>query len=227
MSKRPPALRKPTVTEPELEAAREKRVKDVIARDLRVLFVGINPGLYSGAVGHHFARPGNRFWPALAASGFTPRIFSPLEERELLSCGLGITNIVARTTASADELSPDELVKGATRLVAKVRRYRPRVVAVLGITAYRTGFERKEAALGLQEERIGNALVWVLPNPSGLNAHYQLSDLAREFTKLREAAFGDGAALIPRVATPRPPRPRTKRIEPGSRQKRRLRRRPS
>jgi double-stranded uracil-DNA glycosylase len=165
-------------------------VKDVIAPDLRVLIVGINPGLYSAAVGHHFARPGNRFWPTLAASGLTPRIFSPREERELLSLGVGITNIVARTTARADELTRAELVKGAARLAAKVRRYRPLVVAVLGITAYRTAFERARAALGPQEERIGSSKLWVLPNPSGLNAHHQLADLAREFGKLRLTAFG-------------------------------------
>jgi TDG/mug DNA glycosylase family protein len=188
MPTRTPAQRRPTTAE--LSAARGKRVKDVIGPDLRVLFVGINPGLYSAAVGHHFARPGNRFWPTLAASRLTPRIFSPSEERELLSLGVGITNIVARTTARADELERDELVEGAARLTAKVRRYRPLVVAVLGITAYRTAFERARAALGPQEERIGTSHLWVLPNPSGLNAHHQLADLAREFGKLRVAAFG-------------------------------------
>jgi len=188
MPKRTPAQRRPTTAE--LAAARGKHVKDVIAPDLRVLFVGINPGLYSAAVGHHFARPGNRFWPTLAASGLTPRIFSPCEERELLSLGVGITNVVARTTASADELERDELVEGAAGLTAKVRRYRPLVVAVLGITAYRTAFERARAAIGPQEERIGGSHIWVLPNPSGLNAHHQLADLAREFGKLRVAAFG-------------------------------------
>src|SRR5881394_3756442 len=125
-----PAPWKPT--KEQILAATNKTVPDILRPNLDVLFVGINPGLYSGAVGHHFARPGNRFWPALAASGFTPRVFSPFEEGELLSYGLGITNIVARTTASADELARDELVKGAARLTAKVRRYRPRVVAVLG-----------------------------------------------------------------------------------------------
>ena len=188
MPKRTSAQRRPTTAE--LAAARDKRVKDVIAPDLRVLLVGINPGLYSAAVGHHFARPGNRFWPTLAASGLTPRIFSPSEERELLSLGVGITNIVARTTARADELTGAELVEGAARLTAKVRRYRPRVVAVLGITAYRTAFGRARAALGPQEARIGSSHLWVLPNPSGLNAHHQLADLAREFGKLRVAAFG-------------------------------------
>lgn len=183
MPQHPSAPRKPTSAD--LVAARDKRVKDVIAPDLRVLMVGINPGLYSAAVGHHFARPGNRFWPALVASGLTPRIFSPGEERELLSLGIGITNIVARTTAAADELGRDELVEGAARLTAKVRRYRPMVVAVLGITAYRAAFERARAVLGLQRERIGESHLWVLPNPSGLNAHHQLADLAREFGKVR------------------------------------------
>jgi len=183
LSKDESARQRPTAAE--LEAARSKRVKDVIAKDLRVLFVGINPGLYSGAVGHHFARPGNRFWPALAASGFTPRQLSPFEELELLPLGLGITNLVARTTASADELSRDELSKGAARLAAKVGRYRPRLVAVLGITAYRGAFDRPRAVLGPQQEAIGAARVWVLPNPSGLNAHHQLADLARAFRRLR------------------------------------------
>lgn len=180
-----PAVRKPTSAE--LEAARGRRVTDVIAPDLRVLFVGINPGLYSGAVGHHFARPGNRFWPALAASRFTPRRFSPSEERDLLPLGIGITNLVERTTAAADELSRDELSKGARTLGAKVRRYRPRAVAVLGITAYRLAFDRPGAVLGPQPEGIGTSQLWVLPNPSGLNAHHQLADLAREFTRLRKA----------------------------------------
>lgn len=188
MPPRTPAPPRPTTAD--LAAARGKRVKDIIAPDLRVLIVGINPGLYSAAVGHHFARPGNRFWPTLAASGLTPRVFSPFEERELLALGVGITNIVARTTARADELVRDELVEGAAQLTAKVRRYRPLVVAVLGITAYRTAFERARAALGSQEERIGGSQLWVLPNPSGLNAHHQLADLAREFGKLRVAAFG-------------------------------------
>lgn len=179
------AERRPTPAE--LEAARGKRVKDVIAPDLRVLFVGINPSLYSGAVGHHFARPGNRFWPALAASGFTPRQFSPFEEHDLLPLGIGITNLVGRTTANANELTRDELSKGAGRLVAKVRRYRPLVVAVLGITAYRFAFDRPHAGLGPQPDGIGTAQLWVLPNPSGLNAHHQLSDLARAFRRLRGA----------------------------------------
>jgi TDG/mug DNA glycosylase family protein len=154
---------------------------------LKILFCGINPGLYSAAVGHHFARPGNRFWPALFSSGFTLRLLSPFEERDLLELGYGITNIVDRATASAVELSADEFIKGSKNLRAKVRRYRPRCLAVLGIGAYRSAFGNREIELGLQEESIGNSVVWVLPNPSGLNAHYQPRDLARLFRELRTA----------------------------------------
>jgi double-stranded uracil-DNA glycosylase len=174
---------KPTLAE--LEAARRARVPDLIRPGLRVLFVGINPGLYSAAVGHHFARPGNRFWPTLELAGLTPRLMSPFEEEELLALGLGVTNIVPRTTARADELSKEELLRGATRLATKVRRFAPRVVAVLGVTAYRMAFGRPKAALGKQPEGLAGAVLWVLPNPSGLNAHYQLSDLARQFRELR------------------------------------------
>ena len=160
---------------------------DVIAHDLKVLFVGINPGLYSAAVGHNFGRPGNRFWPTLFASGFTPELLTPARERELLTYGCGITNVVARTTARADELTPDELREGAERLCDKVRAYRPRSVAVLGITAYRTAFDQPKAVLGEQPTRMQGAPLWVLPNPSGLNAHHQLPQLARLFAALREA----------------------------------------
>jgi TDG/mug DNA glycosylase family protein len=157
----------------------------VIAANLDVLFSGINPGLYSGAVGHHFARPGNRFWPALHHSGFTPEQISPLEERRLLELGYGVTNLAPRTTASAAELSSDELRRGVRNLRRKVLRYRPRVLAVLGVQAYRIGFERLRAMVGLQEEKIGDTAVWLLPNPSGLNAHYQLPDLIEAFGRLR------------------------------------------
>ena len=172
----------------EVLAAAGKTVPDVIARGLRVLFCGINPGLYTAAVGHHFARPGNRFWPALHAAGFTQRILSPFEERELLKSGYGITNLVARATAAADELAGEEYVEGRRRLEAKVRRYRPGCVAVLGVGAYRTGFWRPDAALGRQAETIEDAMIWVLPNPSGLNANYQMTDFVRLFRELREAA---------------------------------------
>ena len=171
-----------------LEAARGKTVPDVIAPNLHILFCGINPGLYSGATGHHFARPGNRFWPVLHAAGFTDRILSPFEEQELLKRGYGITNIVSRTTANAAELSLSELGEGAKRLTKTVLKYQPRIVSVLGVEAYRKAFGRRDASLGLQEERIGDSRVWILPNPSGLNAHYQLKDLAKLFRQLREAS---------------------------------------
>lgn len=174
-------------TRADLLAAKDRTVRDVIAAGLRVLFCGINPGLYSGATGHHFARPGNRFWPTLYQAGFTPRLFDPSEERELLPLGCGITNLVPRATATADELNPEELLAGRIRLERKVKRYRPRAVAVLGIGAYRMAFQDRKAALGLQTQSLGNAAVWVLPNPSGLNAHYQLADLAEHFRMLRQA----------------------------------------
>jgi TDG/mug DNA glycosylase family protein len=173
-------------TRADLLAAKDKTVRDVIAPCLRVLFCGINPGLYSGATGHHFARPGNRFWPTLYQAGFTQRLFIPAEERELLASGYGITNLVPRATATADELAPEELVAGRKRLELKVRRYRPQIVALLGIGAYRTAFAQKAAILGRQVERIADAAVWVLPNPSGLNAHYQLADLVKHFQELRQ-----------------------------------------
>src|SRR6188508_1607200 len=163
-------------TKLDLIAATTRRVPDVIVPDLAVLFSGINPGLYSAATGHHFARPGNRFWPALHAGGFTRGIVAPWEERELLELGLGITNLVARATASAAELMPAELVAGRRRLERKVARYRPAWVAVLGVGAYRMGFGQPEARLGRQSERLGPAGLWLLPNPSGLNAHHQLRD---------------------------------------------------
>lgn len=189
-SRRPPGPSEETVWKPtkaQLATARDKRVDDVIASDLDVLFCGINPGLYSGAVGHHFARPGNRFWPALYRSGFTDRPLSPFDERHLLEYGLGITNLVNRTTARADELAADELVAGGRNLARKVRRFRPRAVAVLGLSAYRLAFGRRDARVGAQDWKIANAAVWVLPNPSGLNAHYQLPALVTLFEKLRAA----------------------------------------
>lgn len=174
-------------TKEQLLAATEKTVRDVIAPDLRVLFCGINPGLYTAAVGHHFARPGNRFWPALYAGGFTDRLLSPFDERELLKSGYGITNVVQRTTASADQLTKDEIVAGGERLRKKLLRYRPKVLAVLGMGAYRTAFNKPKANVGRQDEQIGQTLLWVLPNPSGLNANYQAAALARLFRELKEA----------------------------------------
>ena len=173
-------------TREQLLAARDKTVRDVIAPNLRVLFCGINPGLYTAAVGHHFARPGNRFWPALHAGGFTDRVLSPFAERELLRGGYGITNVVLRATASADELGKEEIIAGGKVLRTKVLRYQPRVLAVLGVGAYRTAFNRPKATIGKQEERIGDTILWVLPNPSGLNANYQPADLARLFRELKE-----------------------------------------
>ena len=176
-------------TKEQLLAATEKTVRDVIAPNLRVLFCGTNPGLYTAAVGHHFARPGNRFWPALYAGGFTERLLSPFDERELLKSGYGITNVVPRTTASADMLTKDEIVAGGKRLRAKVLRYRPVVLAILGVGAYRTAFNQPKANIGRQEERIGDTVIWVLPNPSGLNANYQAADLARLFRELKEYCY--------------------------------------
>ncbi|XXX42154.1 G/U mismatch-specific DNA glycosylase [Sorangium sp. So ce119] len=188
---RRPRPRRPT--KEELLAAAGKTVPDVIAPDLRVLFCGINPGLYTAAVGHNFARPGNRFWPALHAGGFTDRVLSPSEERELLKLGYGITNVVERATASADELSPEELAAGGVRLAAKVRQYRPRFLAVLGIGAYRSAFGRPQAAPGPQPEALGATRLWVLPNPSGLNASYQPQKLAEMFRALRDAVASAAA----------------------------------
>jgi double-stranded uracil-DNA glycosylase len=172
----------------ELDAARDKTIPDVAAPGLRVLFAGINPGLYSAAVGYHFARPGNRFWPALHASGFTPRLLRPAEQEQLLPLGLGITNVVDRATARADELSPAEIRAGGHVLAAKVARLSPRWLAVVGVTVYRTAFGRPGAQTGPQEETMGATRLWVLPNPSGLNAHWTAATLAAEFARLREAA---------------------------------------
>jgi double-stranded uracil-DNA glycosylase len=180
------ALKRPSKAE--LQAAYGRGVADVIAPGLKVLFCGINPGLYTAAIGHHFGRPGNRFWPALYRSGFTPRLLSPYEERELLTWGYGITNVVNKATATADELSREDLVAGGVRLVRLLEEYRPRFFAVLGIGAYRAAFRKPKAALGRQEQDISGTAVWVLPNPSGLNAHYQLEDLAGLFRDLRQAA---------------------------------------
>jgi TDG/mug DNA glycosylase family protein len=177
-------------TREQIAVAVGRRVPDVIAPGLKVLFCGINPGLYSAAVGHHFARPGNRFWPALHAAGFTDRLLSPFDERDLLPRGFGITNIVARATAGAAELSAAELVAGVRRLVRKLRRHRPVFVAFLGISAYRTALQCNGAALGRQPGPLAGSAVWVLPNPSGLNAHYQRAGLAHLFAELRRAAEG-------------------------------------
>jgi double-stranded uracil-DNA glycosylase len=163
-------------------------LRDVIAPGLKVLFVGINPGLYSGWSGHHFARPGNRFWRALHASGFTPRLLHPSEQRELLRHGYGVSNLVNRATATAESLAPNEYVAGRRRLAAKVRRYRPRIVAFLGMGAYCHAFGLRSCKVGAQHARFEGKRVWVLPNPSGLNANYQLGALTKLFRALRATA---------------------------------------
>jgi double-stranded uracil-DNA glycosylase len=170
-------------TRDQVAAAQGGTVADLIAPGLLLLFSGINPSLYSAAVGHHFARPGNRFWPTLHASGFTPRLFSPFEERSLLELGIGITNFVERATAAAQELSTEELAEGGLVLERKLRRFRPTIVAFLGITAYRAAFRRPQARMGLQEETVSGTRLWVLPNPSGRNGHFTL----RPFLELRES----------------------------------------
>lgn len=172
-------------TKAQLLAAHNKLVPDLIAKNLIVLFAGINPGLYTAAIGHHFGRPGNRFWPALYGGGFTPRLFSPFEESLLLDLKFGITNVVERATARADELTADELRAGGKRLEAKVIRWRPTVVAFVGIGPYRIVSGNKDACVGLQQTPFGGSHAWVLPNPSGLNAHYQPAALAKLFKALR------------------------------------------
>jgi len=166
----------------------QQALPDLLAPGLAIVFCGINPGLYSAAVGHHFARPGNRFWPTLFAAGFKPRRFTGVDDRELLALGCGLTNIVARSSAKADELSAAELRAGAAALRRKVRRYRPRYLAVVGFTAFRVAFDRPRALGGLQPELIGETRVWLLPNPSGLNAHHLPAELARRYGELRAAA---------------------------------------
>lgn len=194
MTHLPPSARQPApgrTTRPgpaELAAARDLTIPDVIAPGLRVLFCGINPGLYSAATGWHFARPGNRFWPALHDSGFTPRRLHPSEQEDLLDLRLGITNVAARATARADELTAAELRAGGELLAARTAEFAPRWLAVLGVTAFRVAFGRKNAQVGPQEAGLDGTRVWVLPNPSGLNAHWSAAALAAEFARLREAA---------------------------------------
>lgn len=172
------------MTPDELLAARDRIVPDVVAGGLRVLFCGINPSLTTGATGHHFAHPGNRFWPVLHRSGFTPRLLKPAEQTELLRYGLGITNVVARATARADELSAEEFREGGRILAAKVEHLRPQWLAVVGVTAYRTAFGRRTARIGPQDHLVGGARVWALPNPSGLNAHWTAQTMTEEYGRL-------------------------------------------
>jgi double-stranded uracil-DNA glycosylase len=182
-----PAAR-PRPSRAELEAARDRTLPDVAGPGLRVLFSGINPGLYSAATGYHFARPGNRFWPALHRSGFTPRQLDPSEQERLLELGLGITNIAARATARADELDAAELRAGGRLLRAKVEALAPQWLAIAGVGAFAAAFGKKRVIVGPQDLVLGTTRVWVLPNPSGLNAHYTPPALAAEFARLRDTA---------------------------------------
>jgi double-stranded uracil-DNA glycosylase len=179
-----------TPTREELQAAYGREIPDLVVPDLRVLLVGINPSLWSGWSGVHFGRPSNRLWPTLHEAGLTPRRLVPEDTDELLDAGIGITNLVNRATARADELTDDEIRAGVPRLRETVRRWRPRNVAVLGVTAYRTAFGRRKATVGRQDETLEGARVWVLPNPSGLNAHYQQPGLTAEYAKLAAAIRG-------------------------------------
>ncbi|EYF03234.1 G/U mismatch-specific DNA glycosylase [Chondromyces apiculatus] len=187
-------MQRPTAAE--IAAAHGRTIPDRIAKGLQVLFCGINPSLYSAAVSHHFARPGNRFWPALHAGGFTPRRFTPDEDLLLPSLGYGLTNVASPATATADELTPDQLREGGVILRRKLRRYAPRVLAVLGVGAYRVAFAKPRALMGRQPEPLEGVTVWILPNPSGLNAHYQPADLAARFAELKDA--------LPTLAAPPP-----------------------
>lgn len=171
-------------TPADLDAARGRLLPDILSPAVSVLFVGINPSLYSAAVGHHFARPGNRFWKALHQSGCTDRLLSPFEDHLMPQYGFGMTNVAARATARADELDDEEIVRGARLLEDKAAHFGIRCVTFLGVTAYRTAFREPRAAIGNQDRCIGDARVWVLPNPSGLNAHYQLPRLAQLFAQM-------------------------------------------
>lgn len=178
-------------TPDQLRAATSKKVPDVIVPGLDVLFCGINPGLYSAAVGHHFAGPANLFWPTLFATGFTPVLMNAFQEPALLELGYGVTNLVTRASAQADELAHEELHAGARSLTRKVRKYQPKYVAFLGLVAYRIAFERRKAVVGLQEQTIRDSKLWLLPNPSGLNAYHQPAILQQMFGDFRAALDAD------------------------------------
>ena len=173
----------------EIKQAYGKYIPDVIGPGLKVLFCGINPGLYSAAIGHHFGRPGNRFWKVIYQADFTPRLFTPYEDGLLVELGYGITNLVERATANAKELTAEELRHGVLILEAKVQKYHIQMVAVQGIGAYQLAFQRRKAIMGLQPENLAEARLWVLPNPSGLNTNYQLADLTREYRRLLSYAW--------------------------------------
>ena len=177
----------------------------VVGPGLRILFCGINPSLRSGETGHHFAGPSNRFWPTLHAAGLTPRRLTPAEDGELLSFGVGVTNLVGRATRAASDLDDDELRAGAVALEHLVRACEPRLVAMVGVTAYRTAFGRRQATMGPQAETVGGRPLWVLPNPSGLNAHYTPADFARLYAEAAASVTPPGSRAAPR----RPPSPRT------------------
>jgi len=182
-------------TPDELISSEGRSIPDVIGPGIRYLFVGINPGLWSGATGHHFARPGNRFWPTLHRAGFTPRLLAPDDDATLIALGIGITNLVNRTTAKASQVSDDELRAGAARLRRTVARHRPAAVAILGVSAYRVVFGAPAAKIGRVAEPLAGAVLWILPNPSGLNAHYQLPQFVDLFRTFRESADA-GAAIV-------------------------------
>lgn len=184
----PPGFWKPT--KEQVAQSVNKQISDVIAPGIKLLFCGINPGLYTAAIEKHFGRPGNRFWPALLAGGITPRLYSPFEQHLLLLENIGITNLVNRATARADEVGHNELEKGAEILSEKIARYKPEAVAILGITTYRTAFKKPRAKLGLQDDKISGSKIWVLPNPSGLNAHFQIKELGLLFAQLKTGVFG-------------------------------------
>ena len=183
MSNRSKAPQRKGASKEELRAAHGQTMPDVIGPNLKVLFCGINPSLYSVVVGHHFGRPGNRFWKAIYKAGFTPRLYHPSEDGSLLALGYGITNMAPRATARADELSKSEIRAGQKLLARKVQQYRPQCLAFLGITAYRIAFSQPKAKVGPQPDW-QDTQVWALPNPSGLNAHYQVDDLAEVYSRV-------------------------------------------